>query len=295
MRYGCIETGGTKTVLAAVECAGTGDRGNILFREEIPTRKPEETLKRISDRFRGEEIDAFGVAAFGPLAVDRNRPEFGRILETTKEDWRNTDILAELREFGVPIGLDTDVNGSCLGEAFFGAGKGLANVLYLTVGTGIGAGIVINGKAVHGMLHPEAGHVAVLRKQGDTAKCICPYHACCCEGMASGSAMTARWGISAKELPDGHPAWELEADYLAQALAGFVLTVSPNRIILGGGVMHRSSLFPAVRRKTAEYLGGYLLTKELADMDSYIVPALLGDNQALYGCRVLAEQAYPER
>lgn len=291
MRYGCIETGGTKMVLAVVECDGPEDCGRVVRRESLPTEEPAVTLPKVAKWFEKDNVDAFGVAAFGPICVDKNKAEYGQILETTKEAWRYTDILQYLKPYGVPIGLDSDVNGSCLGEANFGAGKGLENVLYLTVGTGIGAGITVSGNPVHGMLHPEAGHVPVAAHPKDGAPCICPYHRSCCEGMASGTAMNARWKISAKELPDDHIAWEIEADYLAQALASFVLTVSPNRIILGGGVMHRTILFPLIRKKTAEYLGGYLVTKELSDMDTYIVPAELGDDQGIFGCRVLAERA----
>ncbi len=290
MIYGCIETGGTKIVMALVEDCGDKP-GKILKKESIPTLTPEQTLPKVAEWFQEEQVDAFGIAAFGPICVDPKKVEYGHILETTKEAWKHTDLLVYLRDYGVPIGLDSDVNGSCLGEATYGAGKGLDNVLYLTVGTGIGAGITVNGEPIHGMLHPEAGHVPMRKREDDPGKCICPYHECCCEGMASGSSMKARWSVPATELSEEHIAWDIEADYIAQALATYTLTVSPNRIVLGGGVMHQKQLFPKIREHFAKYLGGYLVTEELADLEHYIVPAELGDDQGILGCEVLAKRA----
>ncbi len=286
MHYGCIEAGGTKMV-----CAVLNGEGDVLERVSIPTERPEKTMQAIVEWFGTKECAAFGVAAFGPVDLDPQSATYGHILETTKTEWRFYDLLAPLRTFGVPIGLDTDVNGACIGEATFGVAKGLSDVLYLTVGTGIGAGILVGGKAIHGMLHPEAGHVSIVRRVGDTQKSICPFHENCVEGLCSGPALKARYGVPATELFDREDVWELEADYLAQALVQYIVTVSPKKIVLGGGVMHQEQLFPLLRRNVKEKLGGYLRTPELVDMENYIVPSSLADNQGILGCLVLAKRA----
>ena len=189
------------------------------------------------------------------------------------------------------MGLDTDVNGSCLGEMTFGCARGLDNVLYLTFGTGVGAGIAIGGQLLHGMLHPEAGHILMPRHPEDTYEGKCPYHKTCLEGMAAGPAIEARWGDKAKNLADRDEVWEMESWYIAQALVNYILTLSPRKIILGGGVMHQEQLFPLIRSKVTEFLNGYLNTKELKDMDSYIVPSSLHDDQGIMGCVELAKRA----
>lgn len=284
--YGCIEAGGTKMV-----CAVLAEDGRVLERISIPTRGPAETMEDVTAWFAGKGCEAFGVAAFGPVDLNPHSETYGHILETTKTEWRYYDLLRPLRSFGVPIGLDTDVNGACIGEATYGAARGLEDVLYLTVGTGIGAGILVGGKPIHGMQHPEAGHVSIVRRQGDTVKSICPFHESCAEGLCSGPALKARYGVPATELYNREDVWELEADYLAQALVQYIFTVSPRRIVLGGGVMHQEQLFPLIREKVSEKLGGYLQTPELKDMQNYIVPSALSDNQGILGCLVLAKQA----
>ena len=183
----------------------------------------------------------------------------------------------------VPIGFDTDVNGSLLGEVTWGAAQGLTDVAYITIGTGVGGGILSGGKVVHGMLHPEMGHVKVIPAPGDTFAGRCPFHGNCLEGMAAGPALKDRWGKNAHELVDIPEVWEYESDYLAQACVMLILTMSPQKIILGGGVMHQMHLFPLIRTKAAEKLNGYLETKELADMDNYIVPAGCNDDQGILG------------
>lgn len=285
MRYGALEAGGTKMVCAVIE-----ENGTVLEKVSIPTEAPEKTMKAVAGWFADKEIAGLGVAAFGPICLDEKSPRYGFILETTKTEWKYYDLLKELRPLGVPIAVDTDVNGACLGEAVYGCAKGLSDVLYLTVGTGIGAGIVIGGKTVRGMLHPEAGHVRVMRRANDPLKSVCAYHENCVEGLASGSAIRARYGVPATELMDRDDVWELEADYLAQALAGYICTVSPKKIILGGGVMHQEKLFPLIRTKVAEYLNGYLVTEELQDMEQYICPSALKDNQGILGCLALILQ-----
>ncbi len=285
MRYGALEAGGTKMVCAVIE-----ENGTVLEKVSIPTEAPEKTMKAVAGWFADKEIAGFGVAAFGPICLDEKSPRYGYILETTKSEWKYYDLLQELRPLGVPIAVDTDVNGACLGEAVYGCAKGLSDVLYLTVGTGIGAGIVIGGRTVRGMLHPEAGHVRVMKRANDPLKSVCAYHENCVEGLASGSAIRARYGVPAAELTERGDVWELEADYLAQAIAGYICTVSPKKIILGGGVMHQEKLFPLIRTKVAEYLNGYLVTGELQDMEHYICPSALKDNQGILGCLALILQ-----
>lgn len=295
MRYGALEAGGTKMV-----CAVGDESGKISEQISIPTTTPEETIPKIIEYFRQKEqegpIDAIGIAAFGPVDVNPDSKTYGTILDTPKIPWRQYSLLNVMKEaFDIPIGFDTDVNGSCLGEMTYGTAKGLNSVLYLTVGTGIGAGIAIDGQLVHGMLHPEAGHILLGIRPGDEGHCVCPYHSNCLEGLAAGPSIEKRWGDKAVNLADRNEVWELESDYLAQALVNFILTVSPQRIILGGGVMHQMQLFPLIRKKVVEKMNGYIRTPEMADIDTYIVPASLNDDQGIMGCIRLAELAMLEQ
>jgi fructokinase len=292
MRLGALEAGGTKMV-----CAIGDETGKIYEQASIPTTTPEETMPQIIQYFQTKDaeakLDAIGIAAFGPVDVNPASKTYGTILDTPKLPWRQYSILGAMKEaFAIPMGLDTDVNGSCLGEMTYGTAKGLDSVLYLTIGTGIGAGIAIGGQLVHGMLHPEAGHILLEVKAGDEGHCVCPYHSNCLEGLAAGPSIEKRWGDKAVKLVGRDEVWELESDYLAQALMNFILTVSPQRIILGGGVMHQEQLFPLIRRKVVEKMNGYIRTPEMADMDTYIVPASLHDDQGILGCIRLAELAY---
>ena len=210
---------------------------------------------------------------------------YGYILDTPKLAWRHKDFLGRLKaELKVPMGLDTDVNGSCLGEVTYGCARGLDSVIYITIGTGVGVGVCINGKLLHGMLHPEGGHILLARHEDDSKGGICPYHKNCLEGFASGPSIEARWGKKAVELVDRPEVWEMESFYIAQALVDYIVLLSPQKIILGGGVMHQEQLFPMIRQKVKEMLNGYIKTKELEDMDSYIVPASLHDDQGIMGC-----------
>lgn len=287
MRLGALEAGGTKMV-----CAIGDETGKIYEQVSIPTTTPEETMPKIIAYFQDKNIEAMGIAAFGPVDVKPDSPTYGSILDTPKLPWRNYSILNILKEaFPIPMGLDTDVNGSCLGEMTYGSAKGLGTVMYITIGTGIGAGIAIDGKLVHGMLHPEAGHILVAPVAGDEGNCVCPYHKNCLEGFATGPSIEKRWGMKAADLADKAEVWELESEYLAEAIVNFILTVSPQRIILGGGVMHQMQLFPLIRRKVVEKMNGYIRTPEMADMDSYIVPASLQDDQGILGCIRMAELA----
>ena len=287
MIYGALEAGGTKMVCAL----GDGD-GRILEQKSIPTTTPEETMPQVVEYFRDKDIAALGVACFGPIDLIAGSDTYGHILKTPKLAWRGYDILGLLKkELGVPCGFDTDVNGSLLGEVTFGSSKGLTDVVYLTIGTGVGAGILTNGKLLHGMLHPEAGHMLLRPVEGDTYKGRCPSHGICLEGMAAGPAIEERWGQPGKKLAGRDEVWELEADYIAQALTNLIMILSPQRIILGGGVMHQMQLFPLIRRKTLAYINGYLETRELSDMDTYIVPASLNDDQGILGAVKLAMEA----
>lgn len=287
MRLGALEAGGTKMV-----CAIGDEKGNIEERVSIPTKTPEETIPLLIDFFKQRNIDALGIGCFGPLELNPKAEKYGYITTTTKLAWRNFDFLGSMKNaLQCPVGFDTDVNGSVLGEVTFGQAKGKSCALYLTIGTGIGAGIYIEGKLLHGMLHPEAGHVLITRKETDIYEGKCPYHKNCLEGLASGPAIEGRYGKKAADLAGDEAVWDLEADYIAQALAGYILTLSPEIIILGGGVMHQMQLFPLIRKKVTEYLGGYVNTEELSDMEHYIVPASLHDDQGIMGCLELGRRA----
>ena len=286
-KYGALEAGGTKMVCAI----GLAD-GTILEQTSIPTTTPAETIDAIANYFENKGIVSLGVAAFGPVDVRKDSPKYGHILNTPKLAWQNFDLLSALKEkIPVPMEIDTDVNGSCLGELTFGCAKGLDSVIYLTIGTGVGAGIAVGGKLVHGMLHPEAGHILLNKHPDDSYNGKCPFHRNCMEGLCSGPAIEERWGAPAYTLQDKNEVWELEAYYIAEALVNYICTISPQKIILGGGVMHQEQLFPLIREKTKELLNGYIETDELNDMDNYIVPASLHDDQGIMGAVQLAKWA----
>jgi len=292
MRFGALEAGGTKMVCAMVETDGC-ERWKVEDRVSIPTRQPEETIPELLDYFRGREMRALGIACFGPIDLHRDSPTYGYITTTPKKGWQNYDIVGTFKkELGVPIGFDTDVNGSLLGEATFGCAKGLGNSIYITVGTGVGAGIMSNGQLLHGMLHPEAGHIALHRRSDDRDfVCNCPFHESCMEGLAAGPAIEKRWGKKGAELSDRTEVWELEAYYIAQALMNYIMVLSPEKIILGGGVIHQRQLLPMVRSEVRKQLGGYIRTAQTEDLEHYIVEASLGDDQGILGACCLAMEA----
>lgn len=280
MRIGALEAGGTKMV-----CAVGDENGQILERVSIVTENPDKTMPEILEFFRQYTLDAIGIGTFGPVDLDRTSPTYGYITSTPKISWRNFNLLGSMkREFAVPIGLDTDVNASAIGEASYGITRGLDSSIYITVGTGIGVGVILDGKAVHGMQHPEAGHILLVRHPEDNYTGRCPYHPNCLEGLASGPAIEERFGVKAAELPGDSLAWEIESFYLAQALVDFTLVYSPKRIVLGGGVMHQKQLFPKIREKYREMLNHYLDTPYVKDLNNYIVPYSLDDNQGIMGC-----------
>ena len=288
MRYGALEAGGTKMVMAVGD-----ETGRILEQRSIPTTTPQETMPQIIEYFADKDIAALGVGAFGPVDVVKGSPTYGHILNTPKIPWRHYGIAGTLENaLHIPVGLDTDVNGSCLGEMTYGCAKGLDTVAYFTIGTGIGAGITVGGRLLHGMMHPEAGHILIAKNPHDPGKSVCPCHDSCLEGLASGPSIEARWGKKAYELVDNQVVWELESEYLAKAMTNIILTLSPQKIILGGGVMHQEQLFPMIRAKVLEYLNHYYETPYLENMDEYIVPASLHDDQGIMGAVRLAQLAY---
>ena len=284
MIIGALEAGGTKMV-----CAIGNENGEILDSISLPTVTPEETMPPMIEYFKKNNIEALGIGCFGPIDPDKKSETFGYITTSPKLAWANYDIVGEFKKaLDVPVGFDTDVNGSCLGEATWGITKDVANSIYVTIGTGVGVGIMIDGKLLHGMLHPEAGHILLKNHPSDQYEGKCPYHPNCFESLAAGPAIEGRWGKKAYELADVPEVWELEAYYIAQGLVNYILTVSPERIVLGGGVMHQVQLFPLVRAEVKRLLNGYIKTKEMDDMDTYIVPCSLNDNQGIMGALKLA-------
>lgn len=287
MRLGALEAGGTKMV-----CAIGNEQGEIFEQISIPTETPEITVPKMIAYFKEKEIDALGIGCFGPIDPDKKSKTYGYITSTPKLAWADYNIVGAFEEaLGCPVGFDTDVNGSVLGEVTFGQGKGKSCVIYITVGTGVGAGIYIEGKLLHGMLHPEAGHVLMKKREDDAYEGKCPYHKTCLEGLAAGPAIEARWGKKAVLLKDNEAVWDLEAYYIAQALTNYILTLSPELIILGGGVMHQEQLFSLIRSYVKEMLNGYIKTEEIENLDSYIVPASLHDDQGIMGCLELGRRA----
>ena len=286
--YGSLEAGGTKMV-----CAIGDEQGNILERVSIPTLAPETTMPAILDFFKNKNISALGIGCFGPVDLDMKSPTYGYITTTPKLAWRNYDIVGVCKkELGIPVGFDTDVNGSALGEATWGCTKDLDNSIYITVGTGIGVGVIIDRKPYHGMLHPEGGHIFLARHPQDPMeRGVCPYHELCLEGLASGPSIQARWGKPGVELADRKEVWELEAYYLAQAICSYIMILSPERIIVGGGVAHQEQMMPLIRKEVLRQMGGYIAAKGMQDLDNYIVLPSLNDNQGILGALKLAMDA----
>jgi fructokinase len=284
---GAIEAGGTKFNCAIVEAPQ-----RIIRETRIATRTPRETLGEVLEFFRSSQfpLAAIGVSCFGPLDLCESSPRYGHITSTPKRGWSNTDIVGALGEFNVPIGFDTDVNGAALGELTCGAGIGLESLVYYTIGTGIGGGAIVDGKPLHGMIHPEMGHCLIQQDRSlDPFSGTCPFHANCFEGLASGPAIEQRWKATPSTLPQEHPAWSLQAHYTALALANTILTLSPQRIILGGGVMQNTFLFPLIRQGVVKTLNGYVQHSEiLTGIDSYIVPPGLGERSGIIGAAALA-------
>jgi len=243
-------------------------------------------------REHGKGIVACGIGSFGPIDARESSPTYGHITSTTKVLWRDFDIVGFVkRALGVPVAFDTDVNAAALGEAVSGAARGIRNVVYVTVGTGVGGGAIVEGAVLHGLLHPEMGHIRVPHDWArDPFRGNCPYHGDCLEGLAAGRAIEARWGVSASAIARDHQAWVLEAEYLGLACANWICTLSPQKIIFGGGVM-QSQMFPLVRERTRSLLNDYVDVPEITEnIDSYIVPPLLGHRSGMLGALELAQR-----
>ena len=289
MVLGALEAGGTKMVLSI-----GNEKLEIIDRVSIPTRSPEETMPEMIAYFRDKHVDAIGIGSFGPLDLDPASPTYGSITTTPKPGWAGVPLMKMLTEgAGAPGEIDTDVNAAALAELECGAAKGLKSCLYVTIGTGIGGGLIVEGNLVHGLVHPELGHMLLRPDPDDPAPDgFCPFHKGCLEGLASGPAMQKRWGESARTLPDEHIAWKIEAEYLAQMCVNSIVSFSPEKIVLGGGVMHRRHVFEGIRRRTQELLGGYVQHEAiLKDIDNYIVSPGLGDAAGVTGALILARRA----
>ena len=284
--FGAIEAGGTKMVVAI-----GNDNGKILKTLEIKTETPEDTLPKILDFYKETELEAIGIGAFGPVCVDPGSPDYGTIGKSSKLSWIGFSWKEAFQSLKIPIAIDTDVNAAALGEVIYGRGTGLSNVLYITIGTGVGVGVYSQGQLLHGMLHPEAGHIMLTQNPKDDFEGICPYHKNCFEGLAAGPAIKARYHKEAFELLDNEKVWELEAEYIGKALMQYICCYSPQRIILGGGVMHVEKLVPMIRLRTLEYLNGYIDTPEIKDINNYITTAGLGGEQGIKGALFLARNA----
>jgi fructokinase len=291
--YGGVEGGGTK-----FNCVVGRDPDDVTAEGRVSTTTPVATLREVAEFFRVEQarhgrLAAVGVGSFGPVDLRVGSPTWGFITSTPKPGWANTDVAGFLgRELGVPVAFDTDVNAAALGEWRWGAARGLDTFFYLTVGTGIGGGGLVGGQLMHGLVHPEMGHLRLPHdRAADPFPGACPFHGDCLEGLASGPALLARWGVPGHTLPPDHAAWPLEARYLALALVNFICTLSPQRIVVGGGVMDQGHLFPLVRREVQALLNDYVRAPEILEhMDEYVVPPGLGGRAGMLGALALAER-----
>jgi fructokinase len=286
--HGGMEGGGTKFI-----CAVGSGTDEVIEEIRIPTTTPEETLARVIAFFKKYNISSIGLAPFGPLDLDPVSPTYGCIMATPKPGWAGTNVVTAFQHtFDVPLAFDLDVNAAAFGEyASISRVEQLDSLVYFTIGTGIGAGLIINGKVIHGLTHPEAGHIRLPHdRKKDPFPGICRFHGDCFEGLASGPAVALRWRKPAERLPDSHPFWEQEALYIACALVNVILMVSPQRIVLGGGVMERRLLFPLIRYKVQKLLNGYIGSPVLAGtMENYIVPPALGKRSGVLGALGMAK------
>jgi len=283
---GSIEAGGTK-----MNCAIGDEQGNIIKQVQFPTTSPAENIKQITDFFLNNPVEAIGIACFGPVNIDRQSPRYGTILDTPKLAWRFFPFLQTLKEnLNIPIELQSDVNVAALGEATYGAGKNDRTVLYFTIGTGIGGGVVINQQFLNTPQHPEMGHITIIRDTSDTKPSDCPFHTDCFEGLASGPAIERRFGPNAKNLPADHPTWEIVANYIGQGIYQMMLAYAPDRIIIGGGVMNQTHLLPKIKQHIITKLNNYNYYPALTNLDQTITTPALGDNAGLIGGLVFAAQ-----
>jgi fructokinase len=291
MFYGGIEAGGTKFV-----CGIGKRRGKVIDSAVFPTSNPEDTLEKVAAYFKdfqqeGGALEGIGLASFGPVDLNPASETYGFITSTPKKKWQFFDIIGTLENaLGFEIPFDTDVNAAALAEHRWGAGLGINNIVYITVGTGIGGGVMVNGQLLHGLLHPEVGHMRLRGfKTASDFKGVCPYHDFCLEGLASGPAIEAQWGQPAHTLPPEHPAWEIEAQYLAEGVTNIILVLSPEVIILGGGVMEQKFLLPMIHRNVRKLLNNYIQKEKITEkIEEYIVHPKLGKQAGLLGAIALA-------
>ncbi|MGA9396748.1 MAG: ROK family protein [Anaerolineaceae bacterium] len=289
--FGGIESGGTKFI-----CMIGSGPDYIVAEKRIPTTAPDETIRKVIEFFSPyaatKELTAIGIASFGPLDLNQGSDTFGYITTTPKSGWQNTDLCGLIRRgLNVPVAFDTDVNAAAFGEHFWNKEKHLLDpFLYMTVGTGIGVGVIVNGEPLHGLIHPEAGHISLPHNwQRDPFPGVCPYHDDCLEGLASGHSMSERWGQKPETLPDDHPAWELEAEYLGLAMLNLFYAYSPRQIVLGGGVSQHPGLIQSVRTKIQGFNNGYVHSSMLLDkIDKYIHLPVLGNRSGVLGAMAMA-------
>jgi fructokinase len=285
--YGGVETGGTWCV-----CALGRGPDKLVAEAQFPTADPESTLERIVEFFRRHPgASAVGIGSFGPVDLDPRSSTWGYVTTTPKPGWRHVPVASVVAEqLGLPVTFDTDVTAAAIGEHRWGAGQGVDALCYLTVGTGIGAGLVLDGRPLHGLVHPEVGHLRVPHDRGrDPFEGTCPVHGDCWEGLACGPAIARRWDAAPEQLPEDHAAWTLEADYLALGILSIVLIASPQRVVVGGGVMHHPQLLTNVSSRLRELMGGYFDTPLLGDeIGSYLVAPRLGDRAGVLGAIALA-------
>jgi fructokinase len=292
--YGGIEAGGTKFVCAI----GTGPE-DLQNEVRFETTSPKETINRTLEYFKEqnlkEKLQAIGIGSFGPVELNMDSSNYGFITFTPKPGWSNINIYGLIKEeLKIPVGFNTDVNAAALGEYEWGAGQGLNNFIYLTIGTGIGGGVIINGRLLHGLQHPEMGHICIPQDiKDDPYEGNCPFHKNCFEGLASGPAMKNRWGKSPEDLNKNHKAWDLEVQYISLALTNYICTLSPERIIIGGGIMEQKKLLPLILTSVKKMLNNYIHMEEITDnIEEYIVLPSLGKEAGILGALVLAKKEY---
>lgn len=284
MYFGGIEAGGTKFV-----CAVADENQKIIEKVSIPTTTPEETFEQVFHFFDHYSLEAMGIGSFGPIGIDESKENYGFVLATPKKGWANYDFLGTMKKrYDIPFAWTTDVNAAAFGELKQGAAQGKDSCIYLTVGTGIGAGVVLNGEIFQGIAHPEMGHIRIKRHPQDDYEGTCPYHKDCLEGLAAGPSLEARTGIKGQDLPKDHPVWDIQAYYIAQALMNYALTLAPEVIILGGGVMNQDHLLQNIRRQFVEQMAGYM---ETPAPEEYIVRWGMPNESGIIGSLLLAKEA----
>jgi fructokinase len=295
--FGGIEAGGTKFV-CAVGSNPEDLRKPFRFGTTTPTETIDKIIKYFREQNKKETIDAIGIGSFGPIDLKKDSPSYGYITSTPKIKWQNTNFYGKIQEaFNIPVGFDTDVNAAALGEKKWGAARDVSDFIYVTIGTGIGGGGIINGDFLHGLVHPEMGHIFIPHdKTADPYEGKCPFHKDCFEGLASGTAIKDRWGKPGEKLGRNHPGWDLEAKYISLAVIDYICTLSPQKVILGGGVMKQKKLLPLIHRRVKTLLNNYIQAPEIKhNIEKYIVLPELGDSAGVLGAIALAQREYEKQ